>query len=347
MALSPDELRDRFRATLLGCAIGDALGFPFEGAPPESIARIPTLADDFVLRPRGRFQKGQYTDDTQMTLALAESIVAEGKVDGRAIAHKFAQLWREGTILGAGHACTEAVERLLQGVPWMSAGAAIGRAGNGAAMRASPLGLLHCDDLGKIPRDAEIQGVITHKDRRAQAGGAALAAAVALNLTDEPLPADVWCRKVAQVAAALDASLASEIERLAQLVRFEPASAVRVIARAGMAPLQQSDWPGISPFVVPSVLMAFYAFLRQREDFRACITIALRAGGDADTVAAMAGALSGAHLGCVGLPARLRRGVLNADRLAEVGDKLYFLKMSQKEAPAYARGGAPLSQRKR
>jgi ADP-ribosylglycohydrolase len=347
MALSPDELRDRFRATLLGCAIGDALGFPFEGAPPESIARIPMVAEDFVQRPRGRFQKGQYTDDTQMTLALAEAIVAEGKVDGRSIAQRFAQLWREGTILGAGHACNEAVERLLEGVPWMSAGAAIGRAGNGAAMRSSPLGLLHFDDLGKIPRDAEIQGVITHKDRRAQAGGAALAAGVALNLTDEPLPAELWCRKVAAVAGALEPTLASEIERLAQLVRFDPPSAVRVIARAGMAPMQQSDWPGISPYVIPSVLMAFYAFLREREDFRACITIALRAGGDADTVAAMAGALSGSHLGCVGLPARLRRGVLDADRLADAGDRLFQLKLSQKEAPAYARIGAPLPGRRR
>lgn len=339
MPLPPQELRDRFRATLLGCAIGDALGFPFEGATPESIARIPTIAEDFVLRPRGRFQKGQYTDDTQMTLAVAESIVAEGRVDGRSIAHRISMLWRDGTILAAGQACTEAVERLLQGVPWMSAGAAIGNAGNGAAVRASPLGLLHFDTLSRIPRDAELQGVITHKDRRAQAGGAAIAAAVALNL-DEPLPLDIYCYKIAQVVGAIDADLAREIDRLPQLARFEPAAASRVIARTGLAPLQQSDWPGISPFVVPSVLMALYAFLREPEDFRACMNVALRAGGDADSVAAMAGAISGAHLGFDGLPARLRRGVLNGDRLAAVADKLFDLKMAQREAAAYAHVGA-------
>ena len=229
----------------------------------------------------------------------------------------------------------------------MSAGAAIGCAGNGAAVRASPLGLLNFEDLARIPRDAEVQGVITHKDRRAQAGGAAVAAAVALNL-GEPLPMDIYCYKIAQVVAALDVDLAREIERLPQLARFEPAAAARVIAKTGLAPLQQSDWPGISPFVYPSVLMALYAFLREKEDFRACMNVALRAGGDADSVAAMAGAVSGAHLGCMGLPARLRRGVLNGDRLIAAADKLFDLKMAQREAVAYARVGvATLSPRKR
>lgn len=347
MALTPDELRDRFRATLLGCAIGDALGFPFEGLPPEAIARLPTLAEDFAPRPRGRFRKGQYTDDTQMTLALAEAIAADGKVEGRSVAQRLCAFWRDGTILAAGPACAESVERLLAGVPWMSAGAPIGHAGNGAAVRAAPLGLWHFDDLSRIPRDAELQGVITHKDPRAQGGGAALAAAVALSLTDEPLPADLFCRRVAHAVASFDAGFASEIDRLPQLARFEPASAVRVIARAGAPAPYVSDWPGISPFVIPSVLMALYAFLRQRDDFRACISIALRAGGDADTVAAMAGAVSGAHLGLKGLPARLKRGVLDAERLTLVADRLFALKVAQRESTTSARASASAAARRR
>jgi len=226
-------------------------------------------------------------------------------------------------------------------VPWMSAGAPLGHAGNGAAVRAAPLGLWHCDALSLIARDAEIQGVITHKDPRAQGGGAAIAAAVALSATDEPLPADAFCRRVAQVVSAFDAGFASEIDRLPQLARFEPDAAVRVIARAGTPPQQPPELPGISPFVVPSVLMALYAFLRSRDDFRACMTLALRAGGDADSVAAMAGAVAGAHLGCGGLPARLRRGVLDAERIAAVADRLFTLKAAQREAVVYARAGAP------
>ena len=92
----PDELKDRFRATVLGCAIGDALGFPLEGLPAETIARIPMLAEDFAPRPRGRFQKGQFTDDTQMTVALLESLVAEKRVDGRGI--RYVRTHRQGSL---------------------------------------------------------------------------------------------------------------------------------------------------------------------------------------------------------------------------------------------------------
>ncbi len=346
MALPLDVLRDRFRATLLGCAIGDALGFPFEGAPPEAISRIPEIAEDFAPRPRGRFLKGQYTDDTQMTLAVAEAIAMEGRVDGRAIAARFVQLWKRGLILAPGKACSEAVERLIEGVPWMSAGVPIGQAGNGAAMRASPLGLWHYDDPAKIARDAELQGVITHKDPRSQAGGAAVAAAVALNLSGEPLASDVWCHRVAQVVAAIDAPFGAEIERLAQLARFDPDRAVRVISRAGFPPGMKNEWPGISPFVIPSVLMALYAFLRERDDFRACMNIVLRAGGDVDTVAAMAGAVSGSRVGLMGIPARLRKNVLDADGIQHLADRLFAQKQAQRD-PAQARAGVVAVARRR
>jgi hypothetical protein len=59
----------------------------------------------------------------------------------------------------------------------------------------------------------------------------------------------------------------------------------------------------------------------------------------------MAGAIAGAHLGCMGLPARLRKGVLDGEKLVHVADQLFDLKMSQRE-PAYARAGAARSRRR-
>lgn len=337
-ATAPDELRDRFRATLLGCAIGDALGFPFEGSPPEVVQRVPELAEDFRPRPRGRYAKGQYTDDTQMTLALAASIAEEGKVDGRAVSMRFAALWREGIILEAGETTSDAIQRIIKGKPWMTAGAEVGLAGNGAAMRASPIGLWNCDDLSKIVRDAEVQGVITHKDPRSLAGGAAIAAAVAVALEDgEPDPRH-FCDAVAESARAFSSEFATLLASLPRLLKWEPRPAVQAIARMGLQPDESPDWPGISPFVVPSVAMAIYAFLREPGDFRAALRIALRAGGDVDTTAAMVGAISGAHLGMVGLPARLRKGVLHAEVIVEIADMLFARKFPPQRAdPARAR----------
>ena len=76
MALLLAETLDRYRATVLGFAVGDALGFPFRGLPPQARARL-GMADDFALRPRGRFAKGQFSDDTQVLLAVAESVARE------------------------------------------------------------------------------------------------------------------------------------------------------------------------------------------------------------------------------------------------------------------------------
>ena len=328
---NPEDLLDKFRATLLGCAVGDALGFPFEGAPPELVARVPELAEDFRPRPRGKYAKGQYTDDTQMTLALAASIAEEGKVDGRAVANRFAALWRDGIILEAGETTSEAMGRVLEGKPWMSTGAEVGLAGNGAAMRASPIGLWNCDDLSKIARDAEVQGVITHKDPRSLAGAAALAAAVAMALEEGEVQPRRFLRFVADAAGAFSPEFSEVIHGLGRLLGWEVRSAVACIARLGLRPEETPDWPGISPFVVPSVAMAIYAFLREPNDFRAALQLALRAGGDVDTTGAMCGALSGAHLGLAGIPARLRKGVLHGEVIVEIADMLYARKFQPRQ----------------
>ena len=99
MPLTPAERQDRFQAAFLGLAIGDALGFPLRGIPPASLTRLTHLADDFAPRPRGKFAKGQFSDDTQLLLAASESVIREGKVDGRSAAAHFAWLWQEGVIL--------------------------------------------------------------------------------------------------------------------------------------------------------------------------------------------------------------------------------------------------------
>ena len=65
---------DQARGALLGTFVGDALGMPFEGQPPAAIPRRLEMLD-------ARLGRGTYTDDTQMTIALAESLLERGRVD--------------------------------------------------------------------------------------------------------------------------------------------------------------------------------------------------------------------------------------------------------------------------
>jgi ADP-ribosylglycohydrolase len=92
-------------------------------------------------------------------------------------------------------------------------------------------------------------------------------------------------------------------------VKLPPKSAVTEIAAFGRSPDYHDPWPGISPFVIPSVLWSLYAFLHSPDDYWRAVTIAIEVGGDVDTTAAMTGALSGARLGRSAIPGWLARRV--------------------------------------
>src|SRR5262245_45511397 len=77
--LTPDELTDRVIGCVLGGAVGDALGAPFEGYWPRDLPRKDLLLSGFA-EVEG-YPRGQYTDDTQLTVASLKSVVRRGCID--------------------------------------------------------------------------------------------------------------------------------------------------------------------------------------------------------------------------------------------------------------------------
>ncbi len=305
----PDTIRSRFVGAVVGQALGDAMGFALEGRPGDE-----TLAGravtELASHPSGAFPVGQYTDDTQMARAILLSLVERGCVDEADIARKFASLWAEGTIVGRGIACTEAAERIIAGVSWKQSGAEAGRAGNGAAMRAAPLGLyLHAAEPAELRAKVVSTSRITHTDPRAQAGAVAVAAAVASNVTAESIDREHLCGLLVEHTGAVDAGFATHMERLPRWLDAAEEDALAEIRCAGLAAGAQPDWPGISPFVIPTVLVSLYAFMRTPSDWREAVRFVIAAGGDVDTTGAITGAIAGAFLGEGALPQDLARQV--------------------------------------
>jgi ADP-ribosylglycohydrolase len=104
-----------------------------------------------------------------------------------------------------------------------------------------------------------------------------------------------------------------------------PEEAAAVISKAGLPPDFDDGWRGISPFVTGSVLWSLYSFLRSPEDYWETVRTAIAVGGDVDTTAAMAGAVSGAYLGLGRLPLQLARrlhdrGTWGYDELLALAD---------------------------
>ncbi len=269
---------------------------------------------------------GQYSDDTQLARELVLSFVESEGWNAECFAGRLAALFAAGADVGAGPGTRAAAARLRSGTRWSLAGTPAPYAGNGSAMRAAPLGLLFRDDMPAIVHAASEQSLVTHLDPRCAAGAVAVAAAVALASKAADVDRDEFLATVAAHAATQDESVAAAIRGLQTWSHLPPDDAARWLHAEGLDPAYADEWKGISALVTPSVVWSLYAFLRDPDDYWTAVCTAIRAGGDTDTMAAIAGAIAGARLGPAALPAHLverlhDRGGWRAAQLAELAER--------------------------
>lgn len=328
---------EQFSGSLIGQALGDALGALVEGMEPEDCA---SYVEMYLSMPEAAHPRlvadgfGQYTDDSQLARELMQSYVACGAFFPEDYARRIAAIFAEDRIVGYGMATFLAARQLAEGVSWEHSGTLPPAAGNGTAMRAGPVGLIHFDDPERLARVAHDQGRITHQDRRCSAGAIAIAGAVAMALHPGPLNVATFTTDLAARTEGWDPILATGIRHLPEWAAHEPVVIAPIISIFGFQGESKKDWPGISPFVTSSVLWSLYAFLHSPEDYWETIRTAIVPGGDVDTTAAMAGAISGAHVGLSAIPARWARcitdqGTWGYDELVALAHQAHALTMDR------------------
>jgi ADP-ribosylglycohydrolase len=300
---------DHFSGFIIGQCLGDALGFLVEGEAPHDCARY---ADE-VVRParlprerREGYVFGQYSDESQMARELMESYVVCASFDPDDYAKRIAALFAEERVVGHGRTTEAAALRLVAGVPWIEAGTPPPAAGNASAMRAGIIGLLWGDDPETLIATATQQSLITHGDSRCSAGAIAMAGAVGLAARGVHPHDRKFLGTLEQWTQSIEPSLSSGLRRLHSLLSTPWEQAAETISRIGLPPGVDSQWRGgISAFVVSSILWSLYAFLRHPDSFTEAVALAIGAGGDVDTTAAMTGALVGARKGLKAIPHEL------------------------------------------
>jgi ADP-ribosylglycohydrolase len=316
---------DQLVGSILGQALGDALGFVVEAQPSED-AR--TFVEEWlragraVERSHPQFPFGQYSDDTQLARELLRSFRDCRRWDTASFARRLAELFRDRRDVGAGRGTREAALRMLMGVPWDQAGTPAPYAGNGSAMRAGPLGLL-LPDRQAVCRAAREQSRVTHHDPRSGAGAVTVACAVAIAGRRRPIERNEFLGEIARSVETEDPSVAEAVRGLAAWTSLDPIEAARHIHESGLDPDHIDRWQGISAFVTPSIVWSLYSFLRSPNDYWETICTAIEVGGDTDTMAAIAGAISGARVGAAALPEELLahltdQGEWGADELTEL-----------------------------
>ncbi|HEM62570.1 MAG TPA: hypothetical protein ENO24_09785 [Chloroflexi bacterium] len=300
---------DRFAGCLVGLAIGDALGMPFEGLGARFIQAHHQTVTEFL--PGDDLAAGQYTDDTKMMLCLADSIVDNGGVNPEDVARRFVAWFDSGDLRGIGMTCLEAILNLTGGTPWRESGKrGEWAAGNGTAMRIAPVGLVDCLDLESLREDCWATSVITHNNPEAVAGATAVAYVIARLLRGDRKPE-------ALLTEAADFVGQCEVSRRLQKAHL--------LLERDTPTLEALAELGTSGYVVETVASALYCFLRTPQDFLSTCSSAVVAGGDTDTTAAVAGAISGAYNGIDKLPAHLVSQVEDSQRLQKLAGDLYLL----------------------
>lgn len=288
-----DALARALTGSMLGTAVGDALGLPCEGLSPQRQLKIFPSLDHYGLL----LGKGMISDDTEHTVMVAQSLIVSGG-DASRFARDFA--WRlRGWLLalpaGVGMATGRAILKLWLFFPPGASG--VRSAGNGPAMRAAVLGVSFGGNPHVLRQLSRISARITHRDERAEEGALTIAIAAHLSaLSTANISAADFYRCMAKHLPAHSATLASIRAVAASLAAKE--SATDFVARLGSK-------NGVTGYMLHTVPAVLHVWLRHQDDYIGGVTEMIRLGGDADSSAAILGGIIGARVGPSGIPPHL------------------------------------------
>lgn len=324
VSITQDALLDRARGTLVGLALGDALGMPSQTLPHDEIRRRYGTIRDFIApfpdHPVSHgLQSAQVTDDTEQALQLARRLTSGAeRFDAAAWAHDLLEWEAEVRARGLrdllGPSSKAALEAIGRGVD--PGEAARGGTTNGAAMRIAPVGIAYpASNLIALVDAVEATCRVTHNTGEAIAGAAAVAAAISASIDG------------ASRAESLRLALASaEIGQSRGYPTGERDMAARIAlaaetARASRSPDALRRAVGTSVASRESVAAAFGIVVLADGDVWQAGLLAANIGDDTDTIGAIAGAMCGAGAGLSRFPADkvevLRRAnALELDALA-------------------------------
>jgi ADP-ribosylglycohydrolase len=317
------SVESRCTGSILGLAVGDALGYPAEFRRREQILREigPDGITDFIEIQDPRFSRpfivgerkapGTYTDDTQMSLAVAAGLLEADLADldelmpaiGR---HFVAWSQADDNDRSPGATCMTGCDNLRAGMPWREAGVAQSK-GCGSAMRVAPIGLVY-KDLERVAEVARASSLLTHGHAAALEGAAACAVMVAMAL-DDATPEQMH-KEVRMLCSGRSRDFDARWAEVPEAVKQPPEVA---LSERGL---------GESWVAEEAAASALYCVWRAPEDYSEAVLMAVNTDGDSDSIACIAGSVMGARLGLEAIPERWRRGVEKSEELHDIGRKL-------------------------
>ncbi len=298
---------DKYLGCFLGLAIGDAYGAPFEGGPIERL----------LWKAIGKTRDGKirYTDDTQMSIDVASSFIQNSGVDQDHLAATFARNYKWSR--GYGPSAAWLLKKINGGAGWQDVNRAKfndGSFGNGAAMRAPIVALCFPDDEARLSENVAKTSEITHAHPLAIEGAKLIAFVTHAALHD-------WNTEAILQALPSRCTFTEYQTKVAFCI--DSVQAPHAV-EAGV--LQRSLGNGIA--ASQSCVTAIYFALAYRSRYDAMLDQICKLGGDADTIAAMAGAIWGAFNGYSALDQTKTENIEDSSEIAELAKQLHAMSFS-------------------
>lgn len=301
---------------LLGLASGDALGRPIEFMSPEEIESRHGEVSAMLGHGTHGQPAGTITDDTEMALCIAESLVDRRGFDPADVADRFVH-WLEAGPFDIGLMTRDSLSRIRQGTSWHEAGGEVWKsrsegsnAGNGSVMRCAPHAIAFRHFQDELTHVSRLSSAITHADPRCQWG------CVILNRT----LANLICDDEDPLGSALKNTSSAPEELRIALTRVHDHLTGERAHSTLESKLQTSG------YVVHSLQAGLY-FGLTAESVESAIVEAVNRGGDTDTVGAIAGAVAGARFGVTDVPDRWVDEIDESRRIERLAKRLLTIRM--------------------
>jgi len=306
-------LKESLTGCLLGLAVGDALGLPYEALSRRRLAKLFPGA----LRHRFFFGRGMCSDDTEHTCMVAQSLIVSAGDEAKFL-QAFAwrlRWWLLGLPAGVGFATLRAIVKLWLG--WAPDRSGVFSAGNGAAMRCHLIGVCYGGDREKLLSLLRCLTRITHRDPKAEYSTIAVALATYLSSLQSPVTPQFYYQTLANHLPPEATDFLILIENACDSAQRQDTSETF----ANSLGLTQ----GVGGYVYHCIPVIIQTWLRHPQNYPVALEEIIKLGGDTDTTAAILGGIIGAKVGEEGIPNAWR------DRLWEYPHSLsWLLKLAER-----------------
>lgn len=299
-ALQPNTT-ERYTGSILGLAIGDALGAPVEFMQRDTF----TPVSDYQIGGKFNVAIGEYTDDTAMALCLAQSLIEKQGMDPQDQLDKYVAWYQDGYMsatgrsIGCGKTVLLSLMRFMRircnecGNSRMKKGA-----GNGSLMRVAPVALFYAKDLQTAMEMAAISSYTTH-GLKVCADACMMMTGLMVGALEGKEKKELLSESYAKYLLSLPSEVVSqEIEEII----------------CGSYKLKSREEISSSGYVVSTLEAALWAFYHT-DTFEEGVLLSVNLGHDADTVAAVYGQLAGAYYGVEGIPKHLRENLIHVKKI--------------------------------